>query len=646
MFGRDTKESNKLHKSWRRSKFCRDVDKLLSGEQLDPSDETSPKTDDDDSEPEVEPASLHNHQLALLPPEDELSPSAHFTSPRIARPSGQLPVAHRPVSVSSPRTVRTESAILLPPNSWRLLDIYFAYTQSWLPICEKHDVMRVSYSYPEKGLVLSETDSSNSGDHAELWSIFAVAACQARSGTQDAVALSDPERLYNIARDFIPTESGHFAFGHVKALLNLAVVNLGRANSDAAWLLVGFASRILTVIEQTSPINNPRWKHLLAGCFLLDTLLSLQLRRRPYLQRFDLERLGQVEEDGLEEWQPWTSPLHSSSSPLSRTPVLSLSTLNKVLDVAHILSLTNSEQSPSDTFGFQQSLRQLESWKASLSTKFNYINEDGKQPPLNPPAVLLQLTYICCSFALLPSQSQIYRIIDLLEGFLDQLGAVSLPPTVLCLLTFLQMDGASGPLEQRLQVRIQRIRADIIRVWSTSLPEGPPITPALAPTHGRPSIGAYQIPTPESMQIPFNSSFTPLPNRPPSSRQRGTTSLLDDLLPDMSAAASTNQPSADIQHYSLPPMENDLQRPSLHHRNSGASRDLESFFDELASLDGAEKVDNQPQFMQNLGFAPDANMADFLAAELSQFIPANSTAFMPHNNNDPTQLDPAFFGAS
>ncbi|KAF1920843.1 hypothetical protein BDU57DRAFT_509312 [Ampelomyces quisqualis] len=41
--------------------------------------------------------------------------------------------------------------------------------------------------------------------------------------------------------------------------------------------------------------------------------------------------------------------------------------------------------------------------------------------------------------------------------------------------------------------------------------------------------------------------------------------------------------------------------------------DLASFFDELASLDTANDLDNQLQFMQNLGFSADANMADLFS---------------------------------
>ncbi|PKX94210.1 putative C6 transcription factor QutA [Aspergillus novofumigatus IBT 16806] len=46
-----------------------------------------------------------------------------------------------------------------------------------------------------------------------------------------------------------------------------------------------------------------------------------------------------------------------------------------------------------------------------------------------------------------------------------------------------------------------------------------------------------------------------------------------------------------------------LRRPRI-------APDLDALFDELASLDGTEKGDNQPEFMQNLGFVPDAGLSD------------------------------------
>jgi hypothetical protein len=639
LFGRDTKESNKLHKGWRRSKFCKDVDKLLSGEQLGPADDPSPRTDDEDSEPEGEQLGLQDH-LSALPPEDEVSPCAQFTSPRVLLPLQQdALIPYNATEFPSSLQQQPVGAIPLPASTWRLLEVYFAYTHSWLPICEKHDMLRVSYSYPEAGLVLSSSDLSNHGDHAELWSLLAVASHQERMAAkeQERDIFEDPARLYNVARSLIPTESGSFAVGHVRALLNLAVVNLASGNTEVAWLLVGSASRILIVIERSSQTVPTRWKHLLAGCFILDSFVSLHLQRRPYLLKSDATKSGPIEEDGLEEWQPWSAPLNSPSSFFSRTPALGLSSFNKLVEIVEILNMCNLEGSASPQSPPQQILHQLENWKASLSPSFNYISNELKATPLNPPAVLLQLTYLSCVSSLLTSPTHIQRMSELLTQHLAKLGTAAMPPVVLCLLAHVQAKRMFTTLDPRLQSSVRRHETDVVRAWSSARGQRSTPTPAV-PAQTR---SAYQIPTPESIQVTFNSAYTALDNPPHGGRQRASASLLDDLLPDMHPAISTgHRPAA--QDYMVPSADESNRRPSLPHRNSAASRDLETFFDELASLDGAEMVDNQPQFMQNLGFAPDANMADFLALELGQYIPTNSGTFLPQSN-DQTHLDPVFF---
>lgn len=54
---RGTKESNRLHKSWTKSKFCRAITKILSGEHINSEDEKLPSSDDE-SEVDVEDATL------------------------------------------------------------------------------------------------------------------------------------------------------------------------------------------------------------------------------------------------------------------------------------------------------------------------------------------------------------------------------------------------------------------------------------------------------------------------------------------------------------------------------------------------------------------------------------------------------------
>jgi hypothetical protein len=189
----------------------------------------------------------------------------------------------------------------LPPDCWRLLDVYATYTQSWLPICEKLDVLKLSYSYPRQGLVLSH-NMLDGALYAEMWSMFTLGSLQDTSRNNRSIDTSNAKRLYAVTQTLIPNELGGFALGHVKALLNLAVFNLGVSQYNAAWLLVGAASRILPSIDDRSATASVRRTHTHSGCYLLDNLLALLLQRRPYLNTSDLTPWGKIEEDGLEEW--------------------------------------------------------------------------------------------------------------------------------------------------------------------------------------------------------------------------------------------------------------------------------------------------------------------------------------------------------
>jgi hypothetical protein len=57
LLARGTKEANRLHKSWTKSRFCRGVNKALAGEQIGVGDD-EPLSSDEESEVDVEDASL------------------------------------------------------------------------------------------------------------------------------------------------------------------------------------------------------------------------------------------------------------------------------------------------------------------------------------------------------------------------------------------------------------------------------------------------------------------------------------------------------------------------------------------------------------------------------------------------------------
>ncbi|CAN9091974.1 unnamed protein product [Alternaria alternata] len=228
----DSKESNKLHRRWRKAKFYTDVDRLLSGGETSRHEQTaaaSPHTSDEGSGvEEAFAAHASRTQDHVGYPQDDIE------SPSL----GQL--------VGAPPGPLVEETIstTMPPDSWKLLEVYFANIQSWLPICEKHDILKTAYDYPTQGLS-SKSNRPDSGLYAELWSVLAVASLYGVSTTNhDPLNSSSarPVKLYESAKSLVPNELDRFDMGYIKALLNLVVFNMARGQSGEAWLLVGSQS--------------------------------------------------------------------------------------------------------------------------------------------------------------------------------------------------------------------------------------------------------------------------------------------------------------------------------------------------------------------------------------------------------------------
>jgi len=105
----------------------------------------------------------------------------------------------------------------LPSETWHLLDVYFSYTHSWLPIIEKHDLLRTSYQYSQNRNIGS---TPGSGENAALWAAIAYAKFQHRAINNIPRALGNvremvwtAERMYSQARSLIPNEEGNLELG-------------------------------------------------------------------------------------------------------------------------------------------------------------------------------------------------------------------------------------------------------------------------------------------------------------------------------------------------------------------------------------------------------------------------------------------------
>ncbi|KAF2133533.1 hypothetical protein P153DRAFT_332420 [Dothidotthia symphoricarpi CBS 119687] len=628
LLSRDSKESNRLHKKWRKSSFYRDVDKLLSGGETsrhEPAEPLSPRSDDEDSDvDEMRVPPVIQGEDFDQGKQDE------------AGPGGLL---HQPSSAFLPHVLQSPNLVSLPPDCWRLLETYFTYIQSWFPISEKHDLLKLSYSYPAQGLPVSP-DLPESGAHAELWSILAAASIydggnMSQFEDQDHPSKTTPRQLYDTAKAWIPNEFGGFDLGHVKALLNLAIFNVSQSSIEPAWLLVGCASRILERMNNASLNASSRLKHTVAGCFILDTILALQLGRRSYFQRSDLKQLGSINEDNIEEWQPWTGGQHTSSQQQARIPVMSISSFNCLVEIVDILA--SCEEQLSSGFSADHASQRFEIWKASLPPKLDYLRFDNTTTPLTPPAILLQLASCTTALSLAPSEPRFHQILQMLERAQEHIGLASLPPVTSYLLGIIRKYSARLTTNQALHARIERLHLDIAQTWqisSSALHTTQIRTNETSKTLPRRSITAMQMPTPDSVHNPLS--------RPQTVHQTAATGIIqtmptphNSIVPDLHTTSSLYQPDDAFLGLHSPVLP-DPRYPNM-------TNDLENFFDDLASLDSTNRLEHQPQFMQNLGFAPDANMSDLFG----DYMPLQSSAFVAQENHESMPFDQySFFDGS
>ncbi|KAF4421578.1 Quinic acid utilization activator [Fusarium acutatum] len=164
----------------------------------------------------------------------------------------------------------------------RLIDIYFAHTNCWLPVVHKHKMLELLYSP-------SRDDAAEEGNMATLWAVIAYASLQDTRNTTGAsdgrADLPTPEVIYSKARQRIPNQDARLP-GYVQALLILGLFKMDQEDLVTSWHLIGQAVRIclhLGTAPSTSndsnaaDVDDDDHKRLLLSCFLLDTLISCRL---------------------------------------------------------------------------------------------------------------------------------------------------------------------------------------------------------------------------------------------------------------------------------------------------------------------------------------------------------------------------------
>ncbi|KAJ5768787.1 hypothetical protein N7520_003346 [Penicillium odoratum] len=410
----DDNNSESLHETWKTSRLYGALEKMLSNSE--PASTTGKRS-----------RNLEDHgdgsQWGFRVGR-EMTPLGS-DAPRVVGPSARLAQApDNRGAQSSPNTLQ------LPPQTSQLLDIYFATTNSWLPIVAKHNVLRASYLYANAPFSLATT-SPGSGDHATLWAILSYTITQSRTDprARPVGALSLAKEYYAVARNLIPSEKERYELGHIQALLLLALVNMGLEDWTASWLLSGQAVRMAIAMGLGAMTDTRRsdelkqGKAVFLGCFVIDSLLSFRLSRSPAMSSNDMAAVGLLEEDGLEEWNSWVDVLPPTGvahkNPPRRGPLLALSCFNRLVELASVLNKVsrNLAMGYKPASFAQQMVADLKLWDDGLPLGCRLIGPESMYPErhstLLPHQTYLGLTYVATLLwlyvRLIPGEQGLHR---------------------------------------------------------------------------------------------------------------------------------------------------------------------------------------------------------------------------------------------
>lgn len=667
LVGKDSPAAERLHARWERSRVNKSIIRLLSGQAAhDPSDDGQSPTEGlivEDAGPNT----------AELPHASQLS----FPAPNTVGTRTLPGPVQQHISVntlennlqSDDRTALPSAGIKkLPRHHWRLLDIYFSYTHSWLPILEKKDMYQALYQYSEQGSLLPSANVE-SGVHAELWSALALASFQtaaaaasnsagptsATHGDNNATTLS-PADIFDTARNLIPSESGPSQVQHCRALLLLCLVSIGRGDWVSAWLLVGFAVRVLLVVRTRLPPGDdrsqPRIRTLLVACFIIDTIVSMRHNVPAHLKPGDIADLP-LPEDGQDQWEPWTpcEGLGGEHTMLQmlRNPAYPLSTFNHIYGVTKQVALELLPRlrmsSQNASLEFRSRLQQVIGHDSPFS---GFILSQDTASAFVPTAYLTRTFYLwAAAFAEPANEHYSHLLIETLDQYQKRFGTYAIPPLVPSLLASLLALKEQSLCSQQHRRQLEQVLSAYSSIWSqvgrhnnTNLQ---PIRhlepPPTATTNANVTSPVMEHPSPSSM-TPANDRFIGLPNPIPYNtmtvldtvsqtagpRNYGsfnTHSMLGTYPPPSTHLSETSVALAPGGAPPRPPapayVDNTTNGPHHHHHlvpmaNFGHSTvDYDAMVDDLASIEYTDAVDVDPQFMTNLGFVPGCNFSDINA---------------------------------
>ncbi|KIW04200.1 uncharacterized protein PV09_04508 [Verruconis gallopava] len=483
---------------------------------------------------------------------------------------------------------------ILPPNWLKLLEDYIATTHCWFLISKKHELLQIAYTAADAGRCI---DQPCSGDLAFLWAVFAYSTRQNESESAFGVE-SDCE---NIAFSLIYSRSQSYGFGHVRALLLLTLLKVATESWSAAWVLLGQALYLATdlgIISRhrdgsgLSTYQNQledSQRRLFHGCFILDTLISTHLKRQSLLTWSDLQSVGPIDIEGLEEWEPWKPPRALN---IRSYPCKMLSTFNSFVELVGLLNYINTTAEVGSTESQIETIQQqFSALKERLSSQIHKMTQEGIGI-FNQPYQFLNLQFAISGIQLKVHQkmssvsgavfgSQEQHLTSSFRLFREQSRGTNKTWKTPLLKIYIALFDEQLAMEPALcsendLLAWKSILLDIVSHFQSDW-QGKPDVP-----HTSSDILPKTVTVPKQSVLPPSTSHLTQPISPNSM---------------MSCSAFTDPTSVVDAVVTQTPMDPDES----------------SLFDSLAMLDSVLCPFDSPRFLEHLGMAPNQNPVDFSA---------------------------------
>ncbi|XEV05960.1 hypothetical protein FSHL1_011247 [Fusarium sambucinum] len=622
------KANHRLYRRWNKSRVHKDIGRLLSDEKT-PQNETS--ADDSESEENTPsgPGIFDGNPSPGITIQG-VNSSTHLTTPSY--------------NFNDEGGSRSSTKLTLPPNWKRLVDIYVSYTHSWLPIIEPAVITSTALTYPANGLVIEAGFAS--ALHAQLWAVFAVSAFQdaatPHASNDNGFA---PNKMLAIARQLVPSNDEAVDLGHVIALLLQSLVLLGQKKTMPAWTLIGRASRLALYHQATAshmyPVKqgaehsfNHNEIRVLSASFILDSLASLCLGQSQVTAgiRHTLPSvsIGEFHDSN----QPWASVsgFGKASEDMQQSTLECAAPLHTFRQLFAFCALwgasmdrgRNTQITPDDLV-------------KSLDSRFSFCNSliFGGSTPRVPSAYLLQGMFLAITLDLVPGHrpSLLSNFVEVVESCVENFGLGGTPPIVNILMQIVQQHGHAARLQEEDLGKWNATMQALAGTWKTK-GQGPASknnqdTPSTVDPPSHPVVSPSFMDELSAATHPAQHITHPAPitsgeleHELGQMQQRQKEQALPFDRQRYQPEQSPNSQSLytltpNLTFHTLQTSHLNGQIGSLPHDSNMPSQllDYDAILDELGSIDCADGIDVDSQFMTNLGFAPGCDLGEMFQGD-------------------------------